>query len=166
MSTLIADVRYSVRSLLKHPGLTASAVLSLGLGIGANTTIFTWVQAVLFRPIPMAADPGAIRIAAMENRDGQSRSWSYPNFQDFRDRATLVEVVAQDDQTFSIAVDDTAERTWGGLVSGNFFHVMGLQPAAGRFFTASDDVTPGGHPVAVISYAYWQRRFRGDAAIV
>jgi macrolide transport system ATP-binding/permease protein len=166
VSTLIADVRYSVRSLLKHPGLTASAVLSLGLGIGANTTIFTWVQAVLFRPIPMAADPGAIRIAAMENRDGQSRSWSYPNFQDFRDRATLVEVVAQDDQTFSIAVDDTAERTWGGLVSGNFFHVMGLQPAAGRFFTASDDVTPGGHPVAVISYAYWQRRFRGDAAIV
>ena len=166
MSTLIADVRYSLRSLLQHPGLTAAAVLSLGLGIGANTTIFTWVQAVLFRPIPMAADPGAIRIAAMENRDGQSRSWSYPNFQDFRDRATLVEVVAQDDQTFSIAVDDTAERTWGGLVSGNFFHVMGLQPAAGRFFTASDDVTPGGHPVAVISYAYWQRRFRGDAAIV
>ncbi|HEX4915217.1 MAG TPA: ABC transporter permease [Vicinamibacterales bacterium] len=166
MSTLIADIRYSIRSLLKHPGLTAAAVVSLGLGIGANTTIFTWVQAVLFRPIPMAADPGAIRIAAMENRDGQSRSWSYPNFQDFRDRATLVEVVAQDDQTFSIAVDDTAERTWGGLVSGNFFHVMGLQPAAGRFFTANDDVTPGGHPVAVISYAYWQRRFRGDAAIV
>jgi macrolide transport system ATP-binding/permease protein len=166
VSTLIADIRYSVRSLVKHPGLTAAAVLSLGLGIGANTTIFTWVQAVLFRPIPMAADPGSIRIAAMENREGQSRSWSYPNYRDFRDRATLVDVIGQDDQTFSIAADDTAERTWGALVSGNYFDVLGLRPAAGRFFTPQDDVTPGGHPVAVISYAYWQRRFAGDPAVI
>ena len=166
MSTLIADLRYSVRSLLKNPGLTLAAVLSLGLGIGANTTIFTWVQAVLLRPIPMAVDPDSIRIAAMENREGQSRSWSYPNFKDFRDRATMVDVVAQDDQTFSIAVDNTAERAWGGLVSGNYFEVIGVRPAAGRFFTAQDDVTPGGHPVAVISHAYWQRRFNGDPAVV
>ena len=166
MSTLISDFRYSIRSLLKNPGLTVAAVLSLGLGIGANTTIFTWVQAVLFRPIPVAADPSAIRIAAMENREGQSRSWSYPNYQDFRDRATLIDVVAQDDQTFSIAVDDTAERTWGALVSGNYFQVMGLRAAAGRLFTPQDDVTPGGHPVVVISHAYWQRRFSGDPAIV
>ena len=166
MSTLIADLRYSVRSLLKSPGLTAAAVLSLGLGIGANTTIFTWVQAVLFRPIPMASDPGSLRIAAMENREGQSRSWSYPNFKDFRDRATLLDVVGQDDQTFSIAVDETAERAWGGLVTGNFFAVMGLRPAAGRFFTSSEDVTPGGHPVVVISHAYWVRRFAGDGAVV
>ena len=166
MSTLLSDLRYSVRSLLKNPGLTVAAILSLGLGIGANTTIFTWVQSVLFRPIPMAADPGSIRIAAMENRDGQSRSWSYPNYTDFRDRATLVDVVAQDDQTFSFAVDDTAERTFGGVVSGNFFQVMGLRAAAGRLFTPQDDVTPSGHPVVVISYAYWQRRFNGDPAVV
>ena len=166
MSTLLSDLRYSVRSLLKSPGLTVAAILSLGLGIGANTTIFTWVQAVMFRPIPVAADPGSIRIAAMENREGQSRSWSYPNYQDFRDRVTLVDVVAQDDQTYSIAVDDTAERTWGGLVSGNFFHVMGLRPAAGRLLTPQDDVTPGGHPVVVISHAYWQRRFNGDPGVV
>jgi macrolide transport system ATP-binding/permease protein len=166
VSTLIADLRYSVRSLLKNPGLTLAAVLSLGLGIGANTTIFTWVQAVLFRPIPVAADPGSLRIAAMENREGQSRSWSYPNFKDFRDRVTMMDVVAQDDQTYSIAVEQTAERAWGALVSGNYFDVMGLRPAAGRLFTAQDDVTPGGHPVAVISYAYWQRRFSGDAGVV
>ena len=166
MSTLLADVRYSIRSLVKTPGLTVAAVLSLGLGIGANTTIFTWVQAVLFRPIPVAADPSTLRIAAMENRDGQSRSWSYPNYQDFRDRATLIEVVAQDDQTLSIAVDDSAERTWGALVSGNYFELMGLRAAAGRLLTPQDDVTPGGHPVAVISHAYWQRRFSGDPAIV
>ena len=167
MSTLIADLRYSVRSLLKNPGLTLAAVLSLGLGIGANTTIFTWVQAVLFRPIPMAADPGAIRIAAMENREGASRSWSYPNFKDFRDRVTMMEVVAQDDQTFNVAVDDdSAERSWGGLVSGNFFQVLGVRPAAGRLLTPQDDVTPGGHPVAVISYAYWEQRFGRDPAVV
>ena len=166
MSTLLSDIRYSIRSLLKNPGLTAAAVLSLGLGIGANTTIFTWAQATLFRPIPMAADPGTIRIAAMESRDGQNRSWSYPNFTDFRDRATLMDVVAQDDQTFNVAVDESAERNWGGLVSGNFFQVMGVQPAAGRLFSPEDDVTPGGHPVAVISYAYWQQRFAGSASIV
>lgn len=166
MSTLIGDIRSSFRSLLKNPGLTLAAVLSLGLGIGANTTIFTWVQAVLFRPIPVAADPGAIRIAAMTNREGQSRSWSYPNFKDFRDRVTLMDVVGQDDQTYSIAVDQTAERAWGGLVSGNYFDVMGVTAVAGRLFTAQDDVTPGGHPVAVISYSYWQRRFAGDPAVV
>jgi macrolide transport system ATP-binding/permease protein len=166
MSTLIADLRYSFRSLLKNPGLTLAAILSLGLGIGANTTIFTWVQAVLFRPIPLAADPGAIRIAAMENREGSSRSWSYPNFRDFRDRVTLMEVVAQDDQTYNIAVDNTAERTWGGLVSGNFFDVMGIRPAAGRFFSSQDDVTAGAHPVVVISYAYWQQRFAGSESAI
>jgi len=166
VSTLIADIRYSFRSLLKNPGLTLAAILSLGLGIGANTTIFTWVQAVLFRPIPLAADPSSIRIAAMQNREGQSRSWSYPNFVDFRDRTKMLDIVGQDDQTFNIAVDDTAERAWGALVSGNYFEVMGIRPAAGRFFTAKDDVTPGGHPVAVLSYANWQRRFAGDPAVI
>ena len=166
MSTLIADLRYSFRSLLKNPGLTLAAILSLGLGIGANTTIFTWVQAVLFRSIPAAADPGAIRIASMENREGASRSWSYPNFRDFRDRVTLMEVTAQDDQTFNVAVGDSAQRDWGGLVSGNYFQMLGVTPAAGRLFTPQDDVTPGAHPVAVISYAYWQQRFAGDPSAV
>lgn len=166
MSTLVADIRYSIRSLVKNPGLTLAAILSLGLGIGANTTIFTWVQAVLFRPIPMATDPASIRIAAMENREGASRSWSYPNYKDFRDRATMVEVVAQDDQTFNVAVDESAERSWGGLVSGNYFQVLGVPAAAGRMFTPQDDVTPGAHPVAVISYSYWQQRFAGDPSAV
>jgi len=166
VSTLISDLRYSIRSLLKSPGLTAAAVLSLGLGIGANTTIFSWVQAVLLRPIPGAADPSALVIAAMENREGQSRSWSYPNYKDLHDRSTLVEYVGQDDQTLSIAVDATAERAWGGLVTGNFFEVMGARAAAGRVFTRQDDVTPGGHPVVVLSHAYWQRRFAGDPGVV
>lgn len=147
MSRLLSDLRHAVRSLLKSPGLTFAAVLSLALGIGANTTIFTWVQAVLFRPIPVAADPNRILIPAMESRESQSRSWSYPNYKDFRDRATLVDIVAQDDQTFSIAVDGIADRAWGGLVTGNYFSFMGVNPAAGRLFTQDDDKTPGGHPL-------------------
>jgi predicted permease len=166
VSTLLNDLRFALRSLLKNPGLSTAAILSLGLGIGANTTIFSWVQAVLLRPIPGAAEPSQLVIAAMENREGQSRSWSYPNYKDLHDRATLVDFIGQDDQTLSIAVDATAERAWGGLVSGNFFAVMGVRPAAGRLFTPDDDRTPGAHPVVVLSHAYWQRRFAGDPAVV
>ena len=166
MSTLMADLRYACRSLLKNPGLSLAAILSLGLGIGANTTIFTWVQAVLFRPIPVASDPGRLRVAAMENREGQSRSWSYPNYRDFRDRVTSMDVVVQTNLTFSLAADNTADRAYGGMVSGNYFDVMDVRAAAGRLFTAQDDVTPGGNPVMVISYAYWQQHFAGHPGIV
>ena len=162
----MSDIRSALRSLLKNPGLTAAAVLSLGLGIGANTTIFAWVQAVLFRPIPVAADPGSLFVAAMESREGQGRGWSYPNYRDFRDRATLVDFVAQDDQIFNFAVNGVAERASGGIVSGNYFQVMGIRPAVGRLFTPDDDKAPGGHPVAVLSYAFWQQRFAGDPATV
>ncbi len=102
----------------------------------------------------------------MTSREGRPRSWSYPNYRDFRDRSTLVDFVAQDDTTMSIAVDGRAERAWGGLVSGNYFDVLGIRPALGRLFTAEDDKTPGGHPVVVLSHAYWQRRFAGDPSIV
>ncbi|OFW18729.1 MAG: hypothetical protein A3H97_17880 [Acidobacteria bacterium RIFCSPLOWO2_02_FULL_65_29] len=166
MSTLIQDLRQAARSMLKSPALTAAAVLSLALGIGANTVIFTWVQAVLLRPIPGAASPGDLYVAAMSNRDGQPRSWSYPNYRDVRGRATLVDFVALDDIVMSFALDGSADRALGGLVSGNFFQVMGVGAAAGRLLTPDDDRTPGGHPVVVLSHAYWQRRFAGDPAIV
>lgn len=166
MSTLLQDLRSAVRSLLHTPSLTAAAVLSLGLGIGANTTVFSWVQAVLLRPIPGAHDAGALRVVAFETREGRSRSWSYPNYRDYRDRATLAEYVAQDDLALSIAVNGQAERAYGALVSGNYFRVMGIQPALGRVLSEADDRSPGAHPATVISYAYWQRRFAGDPSIV
>jgi macrolide transport system ATP-binding/permease protein len=164
--TLIQDLRYAVRSLVKTPTLTAAVILSLGLGIGANTTVFTWVQAVLLHPIPGAHDPDSLFVVNVKSREGRDRSWSYPNYRDFRDRATLVDFVAQDDTAMSVAVDGQAERALGALVSGNYFQVMGIQPAIGRLFTVGDDRVPGGHPVAVISFAYWQRRFAGDPSIV
>ncbi len=105
-------------------------------------------------------------IANLESREGRPRSWSYPNYRDMRDRSRLVEMVAQDDLAMSIAVGGQAERAYGGLVSGNYFQIMGVTPALGRLIGPEDDRNPGGHPVAVISHAYWQRRFAGDPAIV
>jgi hypothetical protein len=166
VSTLFQDLRYALRSLLHTPRLTLAAVLSLGLGIGANTTVFSWVQGVLLRPVPGALDPDRLRVPVLESREGQSRAWSYPNFRDFRDRSTLTDLVAQDDLAMSIAVDGQAERTFGALVSGNYFRVMGVQPALGRMLAEADDRVPGGHPVAVISDAYWRRRFGGDPAVI
>ncbi len=166
MGTLTQDVRHGFRALRKNPGLTTAAILSLALGIGANTTIFTWVKAVLLRPIPGASDPGSLFVAVMMTRDGIRHSWSHPNFQDVRDRATSFDMIAQDDLDLSLVADGHAERAFGALVSGNYFQVMGVGAAAGRLLTPTDDLTPGGHPVAVLSYPYWQRRFGGNRDIV
>lgn len=141
-------------------------MLSLGLGIGANTTVFSWVQAVLLRPIPGAHDPDGLRVVSFETRDGRDRSWSYPNYRDFRDRSTRLDYVAQDDLAMSFAVAGHAERAYGALVSGNYFQTLGVAPVLGRLLTPADDRSPGAHPVAVISHAYWQRRFAGDPGII
>jgi predicted permease len=166
VNTFLQDLRYALRSLLKNPSLTLAAVLSLALGIGANTTVFTWVQAILLRPIPGAADPDRLLAAVLENREGQQRSWSYPNYRDYRDRATLADAIAQGSLPMSLSVDGQAERAYGAIVSGNYFQVLGIQPAAGRLLTPEDDRTKGGHPVAVISHAYWVRRFAASPSIV
>lgn len=139
MNTLLQDLRSSFRSLVKTPTLTFAAVLSLGLGIGANTTVFTWVQAVLLRPVPGAQDPDRLYVPTIETREGRPRSWSYPNYRDFRDRKRLVDFIAQDDLAMSIAVSGQGERAHGALVSGNYFQVMGVQAAAGRLLMPEDD---------------------------
>lgn len=166
MTTFLQDLRYALRSLAKTPTLTLAVVLSLGLGIGGNTTVFTWVQALLLHPIPGADDPDSLFVANVETREGRARSWSYPNYRDVRDRARLLDIVAQDDLAMSIAVTGQAERAYGALVSGNYFGVMGVTSTLGRLLGPEDDRNPGGHPVAVISDAYWHRRFGGDPSII
>jgi predicted permease len=162
----VRELRAAFRSLIHTPTLTLAVVLSLGIGIGANTTVFTWVQALLLRPIPGAHDADSLFVLNLETREGRARSWSYPNYRDIRERARQVEAIAQDDLAMSIAVEGQAERAYGGLVSGNYFQTMGVAPAMGRLLGPQDDRIPGGHPVAVISHAYWQRRFGSDPAIV
>lgn len=166
MSGLLQDLRDGWRSLRQAPGLTLAAILSLGLGIGANTTVFSWVQAVLLRPIPGATDPEGLLILGLQSREGRERSWSYPNYRDARAAATTFELIAQDDVTMSVMVDGRAERAFGGIVSGNYFSALGITAALGRVLTPEDDVNPGAHPVIVLSHGYWQRRFNGDPSIV
>ncbi|MGH9176078.1 MAG: ABC transporter permease, partial [Vicinamibacterales bacterium] len=108
----------------------------------------------------------ALFVVNLETRDGQGRSWSYPNYRDVRDRARLVDFAIQDDLAMSIAEAGQAERAYGGLVSGNYFQTMGVAPGLGRLIGPEDDRLAGGHSVAVISHAYWQRRFAGDPSIV
>ena len=160
------DLRYSLRMLLKNPGVTAAAVLSLALGIGANATIFTWVKSVLLNPLPAVPDPDRMFVLAASARDGDSRSFSWPNFRDIRNLAKTFEPLAQDDVLLSVIDGQQAERAFGMLVSGNYFDVVGTRPILGRTFVKAEDQVPSGAPVLVISYGYWQRRFGGDSSIV
>ncbi|MGH9350031.1 MAG: ABC transporter permease [Vicinamibacterales bacterium] len=160
------DLRYSVRMVLKNPGVTAAAVLSLALGIGANATIFTWVKSVLLNPLPAVPEPGRLLVLAPSARDGSERSLSYPNFRDIRDRARTFDLIGQDDTLLSISDGTRADRAFGMLVSGNYFDVVGVKPILGRTFLPSEDTTPSGAPVLVLSHAFWQRRFAGASAVV
>jgi predicted permease len=160
------DFRYSVRMLLKNPGVTVAAVLSLALGIGANATIFTWVQSVLLNPLPGVPAPGRMYVMAAQARDGDHRSFSYPNFRDIRAQATTFDAVLQDDVLLSISDGQDADRAFGVLVSGNYFDVVGTRPVLGRTFAKEEDESPAGAPVIVISYAFWQRRFAGATSVV
>ena len=166
LEQLAQDVRYALRNVRRSPGLACIAILTLAIGIGANTTLFTWVKAVLLRPVPGATDPASLSVAVVVSPDGVRHPWSYPDYRDVHDRATTFEPIAQADLFLSVAVDGHPERAYGAIVSGNYFRVMGVGAVVGRVLTPDDDRTPSGHPVAVLSYPFWQRRFGGDPGIV
>ena len=170
MNALSRDIRHAIRSLRKSPSFLAIVVLTLGLGIGANTAIFSLMDQVLLRPLPVH-EPGELVLldgpGAFRGRTMNAMTFSYPMYTDFRDRNDVFSGVLG---RFPLAVTavwrGTSERADGELVSGNFFDVLGVRPALGRVFNAADDRTPGGHPIAVLSYGYWQRRFGGDPRIL
>src|SRR6266850_53049 len=169
MTILWQDIRYGVRMLWKNRGLTLAAVISLGLGIGANTTIFTWVKSVLLKPLPgvVASDQLVTVHGVLKHAGNRPISVSYPDYQDFRDRNEVFDgLIAFNLNPFNLSGDAGPERIWGLLVSGNYFDVLGVRPVAGRGFLSEEDRTPGTHPVAVISYGLWQRRFGADPNLV
>src|SRR2546422_318600 len=151
METLRKDITYSIRMLIKSPGFTAVAVLALTLGIGANTAIFSVVNAVLLRPLPYS-DPGRL-MQLWESRDRKGRSEipaSYPNFADWRDQNHVFEqVVAYSDWTFNLTGTGEPERIRSAIVSPAFFSVLGIKPILGRVFLSGEDGS--GDMVAVIS---------------
>jgi predicted permease len=152
--------------LLKRPGFVAVAVITLALGIGANTAIFSLVNLVLLRSLPVDR-PGEIVSVAMRGKDDSMSAWSFPNFRDFRDRnEALSGLLVYRFVPLSLSRGGANERIWGFEVSGNYFDVLGVKAIKGRTFLPEEDKTPLANPVAVISYNAWQRRFGGDPEIV
>ena len=164
MSTLIQDLRFGLRMLAKNPGFTAVAILTLALGIGANTTMFSLVNALLLRMLPVERPQELVLLSPVDER-GNSFGFSYPLFEAIRDHNhTLAGIFALSGGPMNVSVDGQAELAPGGgqYVSGRYFSTRGVRAVAGRTYTAEDDRVPGQHPVAVISYNYWKRRFARD----
>ena len=165
LADLRQDAVYAARTLRRSPGFLACAVLTLGLGIGANTAIFSLIDAVMLRPLPAVRDPAALVQIARQMERCESCAVSFPLFEYFRDRLTTVSgTFLEMEVAYSITVDGVDEDAHGYEVSGGYYSTLGLTPAVGRLLGPQDDASPT--PVAVISYDYWRRRFGLDPAAI
>jgi predicted permease len=165
---MLSDLRYAARQLARTPGLTAVAILTLALGIGANTGLFSLATAVLMRPLPEVRDSERlVWFAPVSQLGGGGRMLSYPDFADFRDQAGVFsEAAAMGDVRFSISSNGEPTLVRGQLVSGSFFSMLHVRMTLGRGFSPEEDRTPRTHPVAVISHRLWRERFDGDPAVL
>jgi predicted permease len=168
MHNLIQDLRYSLRLLGKNPGFGAVAILTIAIGIGASTTIFSWIRSVLLNPLPGASQPE--RVVALESLtpSGEWVPTSYLDFQDFRDHTKLLEsTTVAIPMDLAVGNERSVERTWGELVSGNYFDVLRVRPELGRFFSeAESGDVQNGHAVLIISHSLWTSRFHSDPAAI
>jgi len=164
MNSFWQDVRYSLRQLAKSPGFTAVTLLSLALGIGANTTIFSWINSTLLNPIPGVAKTGELVTVSLGKNALNPFPLTYPDFAHLRESAKSFSGLAGYSITNAINLTGAGkpERIWGTVATGNYFDVLGVKPILGRGFLPVEDRTPGGAPVAVISYRFWQTHFHGS----
>jgi predicted permease len=167
LDSLAQDVRYAVRSLSRTPGFAAAAILSLALGIGANTAIFNLLETVLLRSLPVNR-PSELIVLASRNASAEANHlFSYNTYQALRRSNTLAGVLASAFIPMNADSDGTPEPTLTGqLVSGNYYELLGVGAALGRTIAKSDDGAPGTAAIAVLSYGYWQRRFGGDPSVL
>jgi predicted permease len=171
MGELISNVRYAARALLRNPGFALVVILTLGLGIGANTAIFTLLDQVLLRPLPVKAPAELVLLdgpGPFSGRTENNQTFSYPMYRDLRDRGgeAFGEVLARYGTSVSLSFQTRTERATAEVVSGNYFRALGVGPSLGRVFSADDERVPGGHPFVVLGHGYWQRRFGGDPGVV
>src|SRR5580658_7872007 len=167
------DLRFAFRTLARSPLFTAVAVLSLALGIGANTSIFSLLDQVLYRSLPVRDAKALVVLHVDEHSPGMSSSdnsesvFSYPMYRDLRDRGAVFSgVVARAGMPVSVSWNGQTERAGAEVVSGNLFQVLGVSAAIGRAFTPEDDGAPGAHPVVMLSHDYWVRRFAGEPGVL
>lgn len=166
MDRWIQDLRYGARMLARSPGFTATAVLTLALGIGVNATIFSLVDALLFRPLPGIEEPG--RLVALYTGDGDYLGVSsWMDYRDIRERnRTFQALAAFKPLRMDLSAGQLTERVSGQIVTGNYFEALGVEPAAGRLLGPADDDEIGGEPVAVLGHGLWTRRFGADPGVV
>ncbi len=177
MNGFLYDLRFGLRQLRKSPAFTAVTVITLALGIGANTAIFTVVNALVLKMLPVR-DPQQLVVVGDPSRpntrsNGTPRTdvFSYPLYKELRDRNSVFTGLSAAGTDHHIELDTgegstVDERLNGRLVSGNYFTVLGLEPAAGRLFSDSDDTAENANPVVVLGYQYWQRKFALSPSII
>lgn len=167
MENLWKDLRYAFRMLFKSPGFTLVAVLALGLGIGANTAIFSVFNGMLWRPLP-ARDSQRLVVLAAKTRDFQfPLNLSYLDFQDYRQlKSVFSDLVAYSPSPVNFGAQGRPERAWVDLVSGNYFSALGIEPALGRTFAPDEGWVQNKDPLVVLSYKFWQKRFGGDRGVI
>jgi predicted permease len=168
MLTVTQDLKYGLRILAKSHGFTAVVVITLALGIGANSTIFSWINSTLLDPIPGVADTSKlVSVMRGERSEHPAPPFSYPDYVDLRTRTrSLSGLLAYHDDYVSLTGTNKPERIYGAFVSADYFDVLGVPPMLGRAFQPKEEENPGGLPVAVISYALWQSHFGADPSVV
>ncbi len=175
MSWLLQDIRYALRQLRKSPGFTVTVILTLALGIGANSAIFTLVDQALLRMLPVQNPQQLVRFhwsgafnGSMSSFGGDSGNYfSYPMYKDLRDKNQVFQgMLAADRTSAGISWRNQAESKDAEIVSGNYFQLLGLKPALGRLFTPQDETEKNANPVAVLSYEYWRTRFAAAQDII
>ena len=166
MDALIRDIRFGFRSLIKQPVFTLTAVLSLALGIGATTTVFSLIDAVMLRSLPVHHPEQIVEISTRTTEGGLHPDFSYPLYSALRDSSPEFDgMIAYSNSSFGLTAGDQTERLLGEYVSANYFDVLGARPSLGPGF-APDDEKPGAPAVAIISYDFWKKRFAGDASVL
>ncbi|MGH9794141.1 MAG: ABC transporter permease, partial [Candidatus Acidiferrales bacterium] len=166
METLWQDVKYGVRMLAKSPGFTLVAVITLALGIGANTAIFSMMDAVMLKSLPVKS-PEQLYLIAHSGKIGAEETSNFPLYKQIRDHSqSFSGVIAINPNQWKVAVGGETELVSGQVVTGNYYAMLGVNAVLGHTLTAANDEPPGGHPVAVISYSYWTRRFARDPGIL
>ncbi|MBV8550966.1 MAG: ABC transporter permease [Acidobacteriaceae bacterium] len=167
MTSFWQDVRYSLRMIVKAPGYAAIAILTLALGIGANTTIFSWINSTLLNPIPGLANPHEVVALSLSKPSENPFPFTYPDVVAMREgQQSFTGITASGITPMSLTGKDKPERIWGTVATANYFTVLGVRPILGRGFLPAEDAKPGGAPVAVISYRLWQTHFAGNLDVV
>src|SRR5580700_3994965 len=159
MGTLLRDFRYGVRMLIGKPGFTAAAVAVLALGIGANTAIFSLINAFVLKPLVMEKPEEIVGVFSRDTHKPDYRAFSYPNYFDLREsNGVFTNLTAHNLAMVGVAEGDTTRRTFADVVSSNYFDTMGVQLFRGRMFTAEEERPSSAVPTAIVSYSFWKKK--------